>query len=294
MRYLLGWFFALFSMISWAAAEDAPAASPSPSPSPASSPEVSDGTPKPATWFSVHVDGPYIAMTFDDGPSPETTPRLLDILKQRNIKATFFMIGQNAQANPTIVQRILAEGHEIGNHSWTHPQLSKLSDDRVTEEITKTQNAIKNACGYTPVLLRPPYGAITARQKDWIEKQFGLSVIIWSVDPFDWKRPGASVIEQRILAGARPGAIVLSHDIHKQTVDAMPATLDALAAKGFKFVTVSQLIAMNKPKSSPSPSPDSRPSGSPRPSPSKKHTKLAAQTAESAATGRFRVAPFSG
>jgi peptidoglycan-N-acetylglucosamine deacetylase len=283
MRYLLGWFFALFSMISWAAAEDAPAASPSPSPSPASSPEVSDGTPKPATWFSVHVDGPYIAMTFDDGPSPETTPRLLDILKQRNIKATFFMIGQNAQANPTIVQRILAEGHEIGNHSWTHPQLSKLSDDRVTEEITKTQTAIKNACGYTPVLLRPPYGAITARQKDWIEKQFGLSVIIWSVDPFDWKRPGASVIEQRILAGARPGAIVLSHDIHKQTVDAMPATLDALAAKGFKFVTVSQLIAMNKPKSSPSPSPESRPSGSPRPSPSKKHTKLAAQNAESAA-----------
>jgi len=275
MRYFLGWFFALFSMISWAAAEDAPAASPSPSPSPESSPEAPSGAPKPATWFSVNVDGPYIAMTFDDGPSPETTPRLLEILRQRNIKATFFMIGQNAQANPAIVQRILAEGHEIGNHSWTHPQLSKLSDDRVTEEITKTQTAIKNACGYTPVLLRPPYGAITARQKEWIEKQFGLSVIIWSVDPFDWKRPGASVIEQRILAGARPGAIILSHDIHKQTVDAMPATLDALAAKGFKFATVSQLIAMNRPKSSPSPRPQSSPSGSPRPSPAKKHTKLA-------------------
>src|SRR6202007_273382 len=184
MRYLLGWFFALFSMISWAAAEDTPAASPSPSPSPVSSPEAPSGAPKPATWFSVNVDGPYIAMTFDDGPSPETTPRLLEILKQRNIKATFFMIGQNAQSNPAIVQRILAEGHEIGNHSWTHPQLSKLSNDRVSEEITKTQAAIKNACGYTPVLLRPPYGAITARQKEWIEKQFGLSVIIWSVDPF--------------------------------------------------------------------------------------------------------------
>jgi peptidoglycan-N-acetylglucosamine deacetylase len=275
MRYLLGWFVALFCMMSWAAAEDTPAASPSPSPSPESSPEAPSSTPKPATWFSVNVDGPYIAMTFDDGPNPETTPRLLDILKQRNIKATFFMIGQNAQANPKIVQRILAEGHEIGNHSWTHPQLSKLSDERVTEEINKTQAAIKDACGYTPILLRPPYGAITARQKDWIEKQFGLSVIIWSVDPFDWKRPGASVIEQRILAGARPGAIVLSHDIHKQTVDAMPATLDALAAKGFKFVTVSQLIAMNKPKNSPSPSPQSRPSASPHTSPSKKHAKLA-------------------
>jgi peptidoglycan/xylan/chitin deacetylase (PgdA/CDA1 family) len=277
MRYFLGPFLAFFGMVSLAAAEDTSGASPSPFPSPEASPEAANAASKPATWFSVNVDGPYIAMTFDDGPSPETTPRLLDILKQRNIKATFFMIGQNAERNPTIVKRILAEGHEIGNHSWTHPQLSKLSDDRVTEEINKTQNAIKDASGYTPVLIRPPYGAITARQKQWIEKQFGLSVIIWSVDPFDWKRPGASVIEQRILAGARPGAIVLSHDIHKQTVDAMPATLDALAEKGFKFVTVSQLIAMNKPKSSPTPSPQSRPSGSPHPSPTKKHAKLAAE-----------------
>jgi len=276
MRYFLGPFLFFFGMISLAMAEDTPGASPSPSPTPASSPEASTGASKPATWFSVNVDGPYIAMTFDDGPSPETTPRLLDILKQRNIKATFFMIGQNAERNPAIVKRILAEGHEIGNHSWTHPQLSKLSDDRVTEEINKTQNAIKDASGYTPVLMRPPYGAITARQKDWIEKQFGLNVIIWSVDPFDWKRPGASVIEERILAGARPGAIVLSHDIHKQTVDAMPATLDALAAKGFKFVTVSQLIAMNKPKSSPTPGPQSHPSASPRPSPTKKRARLAA------------------
>jgi peptidoglycan-N-acetylglucosamine deacetylase len=276
MRYFLGPFLAFLGMVSLAAAEDTSGASPSPSPSPEASPEASNAANKPATWFSVNVDGPYIAMTFDDGPSPETTPRLLDILKQRNIKATFFMIGQNAERNPAIVKRILAEGHEIGNHSWTHPQLSKLADDRVTEEINKTQNAIKDASGYTPVLMRPPYGAITARQKEWIEKQFGLSVIIWSVDPFDWKRPGASVIEQRILSGARPGAIVLSHDIHKQTVDAMPATLDALAAKGFKFVTVSQLIAMNKPKSSPTPSPQSRPSGSPHPSPTKKHAKLAA------------------
>ena len=240
-----------------------------PTPSPVSSPAPTGL--KPATYFQANVDGPYIAMTFDDGPSPETTPRLLDILKQRNIKATFFMIGQNAERNPEIVKRILADGHEIGNHSWTHPQLAKLPDDRVTEEITKTQNAIKNASGYTPKLLRPPYGSITARQKEWIENQFGLSVILWSVDPFDWKRPGASVIEQRILAGARPGAIILSHDIHKQTVDSMPATLDALAAKGYQFVTVSQLIAMNRPKSSPTPG------GSPDQPPRKKAKKVAAQ-----------------
>jgi peptidoglycan/xylan/chitin deacetylase (PgdA/CDA1 family) len=248
MRFSLGLFLAFSGFASMLGAEESAV----PTPSPANSPAPT--ALKPATYFQINVDGPYIAMTFDDGPSPETTPRLLDILKQRNIKATFFMIGQNAERNPEIVKRILADGHEIGNHSWTHPQFAKLSDDRVSEEITKTQNAIKAASGYTPTLLRPPYGSITARQKEWIENQFGLSVILWSVDPFDWKRPGASVIEQRILSGARPGAIILSHDIHKQTVDSMPSTLDELAAKGFKFVTVSQLIAMNRPKSSPAPS----------------------------------------
>ncbi|MBV9643348.1 MAG: polysaccharide deacetylase family protein [Verrucomicrobia bacterium] len=212
------------------------AASPTPSPT------------KPATYGQVQVDQPYVAMTFDDGPSAENTPRLLELLKQRNIKATFFLIGQNAAANPDLVRRILGEGHEVGNHSWSHPQLSKLSDDRVRVEITKTQDAIKQASGFTPTILRPPYGAITPRQRAWIETQFGLNIILWSVDPFDWKRPGASVITQRILSQVRPGAIILSHDIHKQTVDAMPATLDGLIAKGYKFATVSQLLAMNKPK----------------------------------------------
>jgi peptidoglycan-N-acetylglucosamine deacetylase len=112
-------------------------------------------------------------MTFDDGPSVGNTARLLDILKQRNIKVTFFMIGPNVVAHPEIARRVLAEGHEIGNHSWTHPQLSKLSDQRVTEEISKTQEAIKNATGFTPTILRPPYGAITKRQRQWIENQFG-------------------------------------------------------------------------------------------------------------------------
>ena len=216
-----------------------------------SSPTQTPSSAKPATYAQARVDQPYIAMTFDDGPSAENTPRLLEMLKQRNIKATFFLIGQNVASNPDLVRRILAEGHEIGNHSWTHPQLSKLSDDRVTAEITQTQDAIKDASGFTPTLLRPPYGAITPRQREWIESRFGLNIILWSVDPFDWKRPGASVITQRILSQTRPGAIILSHDIHKQTVDAMPATLDALIAKGYKFATVSQLIAMNKPKPTP-------------------------------------------
>jgi peptidoglycan-N-acetylglucosamine deacetylase len=236
MRVGASLLFFVLSLLSADAQDSNTTPSPSPSPS------------KPGTYSQVRVDQPYIAMTFDDGPSAENTPRLLEMLKQRNIKATFFLIGQNAAANPELVRRILAEGHEIGNHSWTHPQLSKLSDDRVTAEITKTQDAIKDASGFTPTLLRPPYGAITPRQREWIANQFGLNIILWSVDPLDWKRPGASVITQRILSQVRPGGIILSHDIHKQTVDAMPATLDGLIAKGYKFVTVSQLIAMNKPK----------------------------------------------
>jgi peptidoglycan-N-acetylglucosamine deacetylase len=236
MRFGAGFLFFFLSVLA-AGAQDSNS-TPSPAPTPA----------KPATYAQVRVDQPYIAMTFDDGPSAENTPRLLEMLKQRNIKATFFLIGQNVASNPDLVRRILADGHEIGNHSWTHPQLSKLSDDRVTMEITKTQDAIKDASGFTPTLLRPPYGAITPRQREWVEDRFGLNVILWSVDPFDWKRPGASVITQRILSQTRPGAIILSHDIHKQTVDAMPATLDGLIAKGYKFATVSQLIAMNKPK----------------------------------------------
>jgi peptidoglycan-N-acetylglucosamine deacetylase len=236
MRFGAGIFLLFLTAVAAVAQESAsgPGAAPSPT--------------KPATYVQVRVDQPYIAMTFDDGPSAENTPRLLEMLRQRNIKATFFLIGQNAATNPDLVRRILAEGNEVGNHSWTHPQLSKLSDDRVTAEITKTQDAIKQASGFTPTILRPPYGAITPRQRAWIESQFGLNIILWSVDPFDWKRPGASVITQRILSQVRPGAIILSHDIHKQTVDAMPATLDGLIAKGYKFATVSQLIAMNKPK----------------------------------------------
>jgi peptidoglycan/xylan/chitin deacetylase (PgdA/CDA1 family) len=98
-------------------------------------------------YTHARIQGPYLAMTFDDGPSAEYTPRLLDLLKARHLKATFFLIGQNVQAHPELVRRIIAEGHEVGNHTWDHPQLSKLSDERATDEIEKTQDAIRTACG---------------------------------------------------------------------------------------------------------------------------------------------------
>jgi peptidoglycan-N-acetylglucosamine deacetylase len=226
------------------------------------------------TFNSVHVDGPYIAMTFDDGPSATLTPELLDLLAARHIKATFFVIGQNVAEYPEIVARAAREGHEIANHSWSHPNLAKMSDESVRRQLRQTDDAIKSATGKRPALMRPPYGSITDREKRWIHDEFGYDIILWDVDPYDWKRPGPAVVRNRILSETRPGSIVLSHDIHPGTIEAMPSTFDALEAKGFKFVTVSELIGMAVPETPrPSPSPrgnvpaSAAPLSSPTPSP---------------------------
>jgi peptidoglycan/xylan/chitin deacetylase (PgdA/CDA1 family) len=190
-------------------------------------------------------------MTFDDGPSAVLTPRLLDILKQRNIKATFFVLGELVQAHPEIVRRAVAEGHEVANHSWDHKALNKLGEGGLRHELADTSEAITRATGKPVTLMRPPYGATSPRLNRAIEKEYGMKVILWSVDPFDWKRPGPQAVSQRILAGAKPGAIILSHDIHPGTIEAMPPTLDALLAQGYKFVTVSDLLAMENRKPTP-------------------------------------------
>src|SRR5438128_7819007 len=221
------------------------------------------------TFSSVHVDGPYIAITFDDGPSAALTPKLLDILAAHRIKATFFVIGENVVEHPEIVARAAREGHEIGNHSWSHPNFGKMSDEGVRGQVQRTDDAIKDATGTRPILLRPPYGSITARQQRWIHDHFGSQIIPLDVDPYDWKRPGPSVVRNRILKETQPGSIVLSHDIHPGTIEAMPSTLDALEAKGFKFVTVSELIRMATPQAShPSPQPGRNAPTKATPSPS--------------------------
>jgi peptidoglycan/xylan/chitin deacetylase (PgdA/CDA1 family) len=217
----------------------------------------------------IHVDGPYIAMTFDDGPQEKLTPKLLDLLAQHHIKATFFVIGQNAAEYPDIVARAAREGHEIGNHSWSHPNLAKMSDESVRKQLRQTDDAIKQATGKRPTVMRPPYGSISARQKHWIHDEFGYEIILWDVDPLDWKRPGPAVVTNRILKETRPGSIVLSHDIHPGTIEAMPETLNQLEAKGFKFVTVSELIAMAKPET-PAPSPSHGQNSSPANRPASK------------------------
>jgi peptidoglycan/xylan/chitin deacetylase (PgdA/CDA1 family) len=196
------------------------------------------------TFTRVMVSGNYVAMTFDDGPHPQNTPRLLDILRARNVKATFYVIGRSVDLYPQIVRRTVAEGHEIGNHSNTHRLLSKLSDAEILSDLRRCHDAIGRAAGVQPRTMRPPYGGLLQRQRELVHAEFGYPTILWSVDPLDWKRPGPGVVTSRILSGTTAGGIVLAHDLHSQTVDAMPATLDGLLRRGFKFVTVSQLLAM--------------------------------------------------
>jgi peptidoglycan/xylan/chitin deacetylase (PgdA/CDA1 family) len=242
-------FLAFWALLPLAGLAEPPAPAPAPAAPAATtvSAPATAGAPAKITYTQCHVDGPYIAMTFDDGPHAQNTPRLLDMLKERGIHATFFLVGQNAAEYPQIVKRIVAEGHDIANHSWSHPQLSRMTDEGVRQEIEKTQAAILAGSGVTPKLMRPPYGAFTERQRRWANGEFGFKIILWDVDPLDWKVRNAAHVQSEILRQTQAGSIILSHDIHKTTVDAMPATLDALAAKGFKFVTVSQLIAMDRP-----------------------------------------------
>jgi peptidoglycan/xylan/chitin deacetylase (PgdA/CDA1 family) len=198
-------------------------------------------------------------MTFDDGPHPKLTPKLLDLLKERNIKATFFVIGKCVAEFPDIAKRIVDEGHEIANHSWNHPQLTKLSPTAFAAEITQTNEAIEKATGIRPVVMRPPYGAINPTLTKRLNEEYGLSVILWSVDPLDWKIRNSDHVSSHIIKNAAPGAIILAHDIHASTIDAMPAALDALQSKGYTFATVSELIAMDRPAAPKAQSPKSTP-----------------------------------
>ncbi len=195
-----------------------------------------------ATITAIRTRQSIVGMTFDDGPHPKLTPWLLDMLKERGLKATFYLIGNRVVTWPAIARRIAEEGHEIGNHSWSHPFLSRYSDAAVLREIDQTTRAIFDVTGRAPVTFRPPYGAFTRRQRLMLYQNRKLPTILWSVDPQDWRRPGASVVARRILAGSRPGSIILSHDIQSGTVRAMPSTFDGLSGKGLGFATMSQMM----------------------------------------------------
>ena len=204
---------------------------PEPKPEPAPAPAAP--TPAPTTGNKV------IALTFDDGPGPYTA-HLLDILDQYGAKATFFLIGSKVSGQASVVRSIHARGHQLGNHSWSHPELPKLSVDQIAGEIDRTNEAIKQATGVKPTILRPPYGAVNGVVLEQLRAR-GMSSILWSVDTRDWADRNSQIVCSRAVAGARPGAVILMHDIHQTSVNAVPCILSSLKQQGYSFVTIQRL-----------------------------------------------------
>ncbi|MFG1704692.1 polysaccharide deacetylase family protein [Nonomuraea sp. M3C6] len=181
-----------------------------------------------------------VALTFDDGPG-RYTAKLLDILRRRDVRATFFVVGQMVAADKggRTVRRIADDGHELGNHSWSHPSLTGLSQQELKRQLKYTENIVQRLTGVRMRVMRPPYGA-TDDDVAAETRREGLAQILWNVDTLDWRDRVASIVAKR-AGQAKPGSIILLHDIHGSTVDAVPAMLDALAKKGYTFVTVSEL-----------------------------------------------------
>ena len=179
-----------------------------------------------------------VALTFDDGPNPTTTTQALDTLSKYGIKATFFVLGKNVAGNEEILKRMKSDGHVIGNHSWSHPVLSKLSLDEAKKQITDTEAALTKVLGSSSKLMRPPYGAIT----DDIRNSLDLSFIMWNVDSLDWKSKNEASILTEIQREVKNGSIILMHDIHAETVHALPKVIDYLKGQGYDFVTVPDLL----------------------------------------------------
>lgn len=178
-----------------------------------------------------------VALTFDDGPHPEVTPRILNILDTYHAKATFFMLGTRVQYYPEIVQNIVAHGHEIGNHTWDHPILTTLKSEQILNEYNKTSQEIFHATGQYPTVFRPPYGATN----DFVEQQLPIDSTLWTIDSLDWKHRNAQQLVQIATNSMHNNAIILMHDIHSSTADALIPLLDYLQKQGYEFVTVSEL-----------------------------------------------------
>ena len=181
-----------------------------------------------------------IALSFDDGPRPETTPRVLEILKKYNAHATFYIVGSHVEGNESIIKQIVAEGHELGNHSYSHPLLPKKSADEVYKEVHNTSDLIAKASGgLRPMSLRPPYGGFDKM----VAEQAGIAIVNWSIDSLDWKYRDAAKTIEHIKENAHNGGILLMHDIHEESVEALPTIIEYLQAEGYELVTVDELMA---------------------------------------------------
>ena len=187
-----------------------------------------------------------VALSYDDGPHPIHTPRILDLLKKYNAKATFFVLGSCVARNPHLLSRMVAEGHEVAIHTWTHCNLARVSWARAQREFTRSSEIIEKYTGIKPRAMRPPYGAGNNKTFKKIFEKYGTPAILWDVDPQDWRRPGSTIVAQRVLRSARDGSIILLHDIHAPSTLASEYILSNLQARGIRVLTVSALIDEGK------------------------------------------------
>lgn len=192
---------------------------------------------KGAPKRSPAVAGNEVALTFDDGPSLSQTPPILETLVRFGARATFFEEGRHVAGREALMRQILAAGDEIGNHSYHHPV------DPGQAELSTTQEAIRGATGFTPCLFRPPYGEVDKRV-EVAARANGLEMVLWTLDSEDDRHPGVGAIRERVVQRTRPGAIVLLHDggHHPETVEALPGIIEGLQARGFRLVTVTELL----------------------------------------------------
>ncbi|WP_203246701.1 polysaccharide deacetylase family protein [Sporosarcina beigongshangi] len=178
-----------------------------------------------------------VALTFDDGPDPKVTTQILDTLQKYNAKATFFMLGSRVEYYPDIAKNINDAGHELGNHTWNHPDLTKADMEKVRKEINRTSAIIESVTGTKATVFRPPYGAVN----QMVKKQSNLPTVLWDVDTLDWKHRDAHRLLMRVKEETKNGSIILMHDIHQSTADGLDAVLSYLQSEGYIFVTVSEL-----------------------------------------------------
>lgn len=187
------------------------------------------------------------ALTFDAGPS-ENSARLLDILKEKHVPATFFLLGRrHIEKYPELVERMAAEGHEVAGHTWDHKILTRIGPEQIREELERPNEAIERLIGHRPTLMRPPQGRTDATVQK-ICQELGMSEVLWSVTAKDCTTTDSDLITRRVLAQASRDGIILLHDIYKGTVPAVPGIIDALKERGYVFVTVPQLLAPGKPE----------------------------------------------
>jgi peptidoglycan-N-acetylglucosamine deacetylase len=195
----------------------------------------------------VSTDQKVIALTFDDGPRPTYLPKILEVLKQNNVKATFFFIGSQVMQFPELAKLTLAQGHELGNHTFSHRNPLKLSETELQKEIETTQKSIFSTTGYMTTLFRSPLGKYNDATLKTV-KRTGHKMILWSYeqDSRDWASPGVGKIVNTVVSNASNGDIVILHDTKLQTVEALKRIIPKLKEEGFRFVTISELIQLGK------------------------------------------------